>query len=279
MNIFTTFAPLMKKVGIILFMFLMLTSCNGSQQEEQENGAEALYSEALQAFEAGNVNLCKILIDSIHSEYRMNVDVRKKAVSLMQEVKAYEDERTKQYFDSLRPIRQAQYDSLSNYFRVSGDTAYYDYVKYVHRSQSGAAPRISLIAEVKDNGDLQLISVYMGKKLDHKRVRVTNKDNFFVESAEISLDSPYNNRFDDFGTRWEYLTLTGDNMGDLPSFISSNAETQLKVTLFADSIEKKKGKKAVSYTYLLDPQDRKAIKQAVELSRVLNDINKLKVEN
>ncbi len=138
MNIFTTFAPLMKKVGIILFMFLMflmLTSCNGSQQEEQENGAEALYCEARQAFEAGNVNLCKILIDSIHSEYRMNVDVRKKAVSLMQEVKAYEDERTKQYFDSLRPIRQAQYDSLSNYFRVSGDTAYYDYVKGIENLQ------------------------------------------------------------------------------------------------------------------------------------------------
>lgn len=264
----------MKRYFLILITALSLFAC--TQQKEEDNGAELLYQEARQAFADGNVNRCKLLIDSIHSAYRMDVEVRKQAAALMQEVKIYEDERTQHYIDSLRPIRQSQFDSLARDFRISGDTAYYDYVKYVHRSQSSAVPRISLIAEVKDNGELQLISVYMGKKLDHKRVRVTNKENFFVESNEISLDSPYNNQFDDFGTRWEYLTLTEGNQNDLASFISSNAETQLKVTLFADSIDTKRGRKAVTYTYLLDPQDRKAIKEAVEFSNVTKDLNKMR---
>lgn len=261
----------MQKLGVILFLCLMLTSCNGGQQEE--NGAETLYAEAEKCFTEGNYNRSKILIDSIHTEFRLKVDVRKRADSLMKLIKAAEDERTKAYFDSLRPYKEAEFESLVKNFRITSDTAYHNFTKYTHKNQCAGAPRISLIAEVKDNGDLQIISVYSGRKLNHKQVKVTNKENLFVETASIDLDSPYNNRFDDYGTQWEYVTYLDYNMGDLPSFIAENADNQLKVTLIADSIETKKGKKADTYTYFLDPMDRTAVKEAVELSGVLKELS------
>ncbi|MCQ2351750.1 MAG: hypothetical protein MJ003_07270 [Paludibacteraceae bacterium] len=260
---------------LILCLAVVLASCNGGKQEG--SGAEKLYAKADSACKAGNYNLSKVLIDSIHKIYRMDVEIRKKAKSLMSEVDSIEYARTQAYFDSIRPFRQATADSLLKNFTVSSDTAYYNYKKYVHKNQNAAAPRKSLIAEVKEDGELQLISVYMGSKLNHKKVKVSNKENFYVETETIGLDSPYNNRFDDFGTRWEYLTFTGDNMGDVPVFIYSNFDKPLKITLIADSIETKKGKKASTYIYMLDPQDRTAIKQAVELSNVLNELNKMRL--
>ncbi len=275
MKFFYYLCPLMKKLGVILLFCLALTSCNSGQQEEV-NGAEFLYTEAEKCYASGNYNRSKILIDSIHSEYRLEVDVRKRAVELMRKVKTAEDERTKAYFDSIRPYKEAEFEEIAKNFRITSDTAYHNYTQYTHKYQCAGAPRISLIAEVRDNGDLQLVSVYSGRKLNHKKVKVENKENLFVETESIDLDSPYNNRFEDYGTQWEYVTFLDYNMGDLASFIAENADNQLKVTLIADSVETRKGKKAVSYTYFLDPMDRTAIKDAVNLSGVLKDLYRMK---
>lgn len=266
----------MRKLLFIFMTTLSLVSC--TQQKETENKAETLYAEAEKAYADGNYNRSKLLIDSIHATYRMDVEVRKKALNLMHEINAREEERTHEYLMSIKPRRVAEFDSLLKFFAVSSDSEYFNYTKYVHKSQNSSTPRISLVAEVKDNGEMQIISVYMGNKLDHKRVRVQNKDNMFVETEEISLDSPYNNRFDDFGTRWEYITFTSGNYGSVPTFVAENADKQLKVTLIADSVDTKNQKKAVTYSYWLDPQDRKAIKQALELSQVASDLYKINKE-
>lgn len=255
-----------KKFLIFISLLAMLTSCTTSDQQKQDDGSEALYAEAEQCYTNGNYSRGKILIDSIHTKYRRNVELRKRASALMTEITSAEHERNRHYADSIRPIRQAEFDALIKNFRVSSDSAYLSYKKYIHKNQRASSPRISLVAEVKEDGEIHLISVYMGKKLNHQKVKVSTKDNFFVETESISLDSPYNNQFDDFGTRWEYLTFTKATMGDLPTFIADNADKPLKVTLISEKS---------SYSYNLAPSDRAAIKQAVELSAIEKDIIEL----
>ncbi len=253
---------------------LFAASCTNTTNEN--NDAENLYAEAEKCFSEGNYSKSKMLIDSLHSSYRRNVELRKKASSLMTEISIAEQERNRRYADSLSPIRLAEYNALLKNFVLSPDTAYFDYKKYLHKSTASKGPRITLMAEVKDDGELQLISVYMGRRLDHVRVRVSTKDKFFVESGYISLDSPYNNRFDDFGTRWEYLTITDENLNDMPSFIADNANKQLRVTLIADSVTNSKGvRKADTYSYNLEPSDSKAIMQSVELAKLAKDLREL----
>ena len=273
--IFAPYLIKMKNYSIIAAaLLLILASCTPTKEEDK--GAENLYIEAEKCFSEGNYSRSKLLIDSIHSAYRRNVEVRKKASLLMTEITAAEQERNRQYADSIRPIRQAEFNALLKNFAVSPDTAYFDYKKYIHKSLLSKGPRINIIAEVKDDGELQLISVYMGRKLDHVKVKVSTKNNFFVESGSISLDSPYNNRFDDFGTRWEYLTITGENLNGLHTFIADNESKPLRVTLISDSVVNSKGvKKPDTYSYNLEPSDRKAIKQSVELSILAKDLKEL----
>lgn len=265
----------MKKYFIIsALLMLLLASCTDTKEENKD--AENLYIEAEKCFSEGNYSRSKVLIDSINTSYRRNIEVRKKASSLMTEIISAEQERTRRYADSVRPIRQAEFDALIKNFALSPDTAYFDYKKYIHKTTLSKGPRITIMAEVKDDGELQLISIYMGKKLDHTKVRVSTKDNFFVESGHISLDSPYNNRFDDFGTHWEYLTISKENLGDIPTFIADNESKPLRVTLIADSVVNSKGvKKADTYSYSLEPADRKAIKQSVQLSTLAKDLKEL----
>lgn len=265
----------MKRISYIAAVFLLvLASC--TQTKTEDNGAENLYIEAEKCYQNGNYSRSKVLIDSINTSYRRNVEVRKKAANLLMEINASEQERNRHYADSVRPIRQAELDALLKNFSVSPDTAYFDYKKYVHKTLVSKGPRTGIIAEVKDDGELQLISVYTGRKLDHVKVRVSTKDNFFVESGYISLDSPYNNRFDDFGTRWEYLTISGENLADMPTFIADNEGKPLRITLVADSIANAKGvRKADTYSYNMEPADRKAIKQSVQLSVLVKDLKEL----
>ncbi|MBP7210480.1 MAG: hypothetical protein KBA02_04735 [Paludibacteraceae bacterium] len=255
---------MMKKFNFILLIQVALfLSCSHTP----ERTAADLYQTAQQYFEQNNLNAAKQVIDSIHTTFHNDVEVRKLARELMFKIQQKEEKRNVAYYDSMLLIKEPILAEYSKQFILSKDSEYFDYKLYTHRSQTIAyMPHTNILCEVKENGELTLVSVFLGRKLDHTSFRITAKD-IFAETFEVPLSSEYNYHFDDMGSRWEYVTFTPEYQNNVAGFIAQYADQSLKVTL--------KSQKS-SYNYFLEKRDKEAIKEAVDFSIVTKEVYILK---
>lgn len=255
----------MKKAKFIsgLCLAILLSACSG---EERPTASDVLQA-AQSNYESGNYNVAKQLIDSIHTSYKQDVDVRRQAQKLEYAIGIDEEERNITFNDSLLAITVPQTESYRKLFIQSADTAYFDYKIYTHKLQTiGYRPRTNILCELKENGDMNVISVYNGAPFNHVAFRVSCGD-VFMETDSVSLASPYNNRFDDLGSRWEYVTYTPELQNNIAGFVATYSNKPLKVTLKNNSAKKN------SYTFFLTAADRQAIKESYEYSQLLKDID------
>ena len=102
-----------------------------------------------------------------------------------------------------------------------------------------------------ENGDVDLVSVYCGKALNHTQVEVKAGD-LYVTTAVVGLDNACNYRFTDEGVCWEYLTFKHDTENGVLAFIASaDPKERIRVTLHGDR----------KYSFLLEPADRQALSE------------------
>lgn len=91
----------MKKVILLACLCCTLFSC-----EDVEKKAGEKLQAAREAFELGNYNEAKILIDSIKMLYPKAFETRRAGIGLMQEVELKEQEKSLVYLDSMLQAKQ-----------------------------------------------------------------------------------------------------------------------------------------------------------------------------
>ncbi|MEE0990838.1 MAG: hypothetical protein UIC45_05930 [Paludibacteraceae bacterium] len=232
----------MRKIyNIVIVLIVCLSSCAPNHKEQAEN----ILLRASSLYTSDSLNSAKILIDSIHSTYPNEVQVRKSASELMYKIEYKENTRNLVYFDSVLLVIKERYKSIAKDFTIA-DTTYSSKRVYIHKKRGkNYYPRTSLLAEVEENGDLILISVYSGKKIAHDSLKVSFSD-LYASTRKVPTSSAYNYSFTDLGVNWEYVTFTEETLNDVYGFIFLYSDKLLTVSLYGDK----------KYSYFLENEDK-----------------------
>ena len=244
-----------------LYIALVLVACLSSCAPSGKKQAENMLLRASSLYEANNLNSAKILIDSIHSTYPNEVDVRRNAANLMNKIEYKENARNLVYFDSLLLVIKEKYDSASVNFLL-GDTTYSSKKVYTHKKRAkNYYPRTNLVAEVEENGDINLISVYTGRKIAHDSVKVSYSD-LYATTLKVPTSSSYNYSFTDLGVNWEYVTFTQKNQNNILGFIELYSDKLLTVSLYGNK----------TYNYFLEKEDKKILTETVQFANIKKEL-------
>ena len=248
----------MRKIyNIVIVLIVCLSSCAPNHKEQAEN----MLLRASSLYTSDSLNSAKILIDSIHSTYPNEVQVRKSASELMNKIEYRENTRNLQYFDSLYVGLKQSYDSVAKNFTIA-DTTYSSKKVYVHKKRGkNYYPRTNLVAEVQENGDLNLISVYSGKKLAHDSVKVSFSD-LYASTLKVPTSSAYNYSFTDLGVNWEYVTFNQTKQNNVLGFIALYQDKLLTVSLYGEK----------NHKYFLEIEDKKILTETVQFANIRKEL-------
>ena len=238
---------------------LSLVSCG----ESAEQSAANLLQQADAAYATGNFQSAKIFIDSIRVTYPDVIDVRRKARELKRSVELAEQQRTLDYCRESLAKLEARRDSLLPSFEYEADKRYQDEGSYIVPSQSLRLNVFNslLRARVTESGKAYITSIYRGKRIAHRSVKVSSGESY------VSCSEPFmSHTFRNLGVNNERLDFIAGEDGGLMGFIAT-AHGPLTVEL-----EGELGK----YSYTLRESDAKAIASVLELSMVLSAIAEFK---
>lgn len=238
---------------------LALVSCGESAEQRAGN----LLHQADAAYSAGNYQSAKVLIDSIRVTYPDVIDVRRKALELKRSVELAEQQRTLDHCRASLARLEARRDSLLPSFEYEADKRYQDEGFYIVPSQSLRLNVYNslLRARVTESGRAYITSLYRGKRIAHRSVKVSSGDSY------ASCSEPFvSHTFRNLGVNNERLDFIAGEDGGLMNFIAT-ARGPLTVEL-----EGEQGK----HSYALRESDAKAIASVLELSMVLTAITEYK---
>ena len=176
----------MKKVILLACLCCTLFSC-----EDVEKKAGEKLQAAREAFELGNYNEAKILIDSIKMLYPKAFETRRAGIGLMQEVELKEQEKSLVYLDSMLQAKQKDFDAIKGKYTFEKDAEYQNIGNYLHPSQviEKNLHRSFLRFQVDENGVMSMTSIYCGAgNIHHVGVKVMTPDGSFAETP-TSKDS------------------------------------------------------------------------------------------
>lgn len=252
----------MKRLSYLFFslvMVLFFLSC----EDSVESKARELLAQAGNEYATGNYNAARLLIDSIKVTYPKAYKTRREAELMRREVLVKEKERDVSFYDETLSSLLEQRDSLSGMFTFSKDSRFQDEGVYTVPSQAISLNPYNcfLRASVKENGDTYIASLYRGKRIAHKSVRVSAGDSFVDCSSPLVTRS-----YKELGVYNERLDFKYGADGGIMDFIAASGGP-FKVTLEGSS-----GK----YEYTLRHDDVLAISQVLEMSKVLNAISETK---
>lgn len=171
----------MKKIAICIpLVAALLIACGGDRKaaEERLARAQALY-ERNEFFGAKNE------IDSLKTLYPKEVNVLRRALTLMRQVELKEAERNMAFCDSLLPIKREEVAELKEGFVFEKDSAYEEIGNYIWKRQTieRNVQRCYVRCGVNEEGEMYLASVFYGSKpIEHTGIRLSTKD-----GQELSL--------------------------------------------------------------------------------------------
>ncbi len=243
-------------------MMTITLGCKGRQ-------AKTDYMElARKAASCNQFQLAKAYIDSVRVQEPDNYSLIRESRVLLHDIEFAEQQRTRDYCDSLLKVRQAEFPLRQKDFIFQQNKDYGNIGYYVNIRQQTTknANRTYLQARVEEDGKLLVTSYYCGgASLSHTRLRIYSKDGSFVETLDVPKDGFANYAFSDEDANYEMVRFNEKRLNGLLDFIKIHADEALKVEL-----EGTRNK-----TYTLENQDKQAILGAAELSVVLSDINRL----
>lgn len=234
---------------------LLLGACESSV----EDSARALLDKAGNEYSAGNYNAARLLIDSIKTTYPKAYKTRREAELMRREVLLKEKERDLDFYRETIASLALQRDSISKTLTYNKDSRFQDAGVYTAPSQAMALNPFNsfLRASVKENGDTYITSLYRGKRISHKGVRVSAGDSF------VDCNTPFLARsYKELGVYNERLDFKYGTDGGIMDFIAASAGP-FKVKLEGSNGE---------YEYTLRHDDVLAISDVLALSKVLRAI-------
>lgn len=252
----------MKKVILLACLCCTLFSC-----EDVEKKAGEKLQAAREAFELGNYNEAKILIDSIKMLYPKAFETRRAGIGLMQEVELKEQEKSLVYLDSMLQAKQKDFDAIKGKYTFEKDPEYQNIGNYLHPSQviEKNLHRSFLRFQVDENGVMSMTSIYCGAgNIHHVGVKVTTPDGSFAETP-TSKDSYETS---DMNEKIEKADYKLGEDGNVIEFLNLNKDKNIRVEFIGDR----------RYTTTMSPTDRQAVAGVYELSKILSAIQQIKKE-
>lgn len=250
----------MKKVILLACLCCTLFSC-----EDVEKKAGEKLQAAREAFELGNYNEAKILIDSIKMLYPKAFETRRAGIGLMQEVELKEQEKSLVYLDSMLQAKQKDFDAIKGKYTFEKDAEYQNIGNYLHPSQviEKNLHRSFLRFQVDENGVMSMTSIYCGAhNIHHVAVKVTAPDGSFAETpaAKDSYETT------DLGEKIEKADFKLGEDGNVMGFLYLNKDKNIKVNYQGER----------PYSITMTAADRQALASIYELAQLLSFMTEIK---
>ena len=250
----------MKKVILLACLCCTLFSC-----EDVEKKAGEKLQAAREAFELGNYNEAKILIDSIKMLYPKAFETRRAGIGLMQEVELKEQEKSLVYLDSMLQAKQKDFDAIKGKYTFEKDAEYQNIGNYLHPSQviEKNLHRSFLRFQVDENGVMSMTSIYCGAHtIHHVAVKVTPPDGSFAETpaAKDSYETT------DLGEKIEKADFKLGEDGNVMGFLYLNKDKNIKVNYQGER----------PYSITMTAADRQALASVYELAQLLSSMTEIK---
>lgn len=250
----------MKKVILLACLCCTLFSC-----EDVEKKAGEKLQAAREAFELGNYNEAKILIDSIKMLYPKAFETRRAGIGLMQEVELKEQEKSLAYLDSMLQAKQKDFDAIKGKYTFEKDAEYQNIGNYLHPSQviEKNLHRSFLRFQVDENGVMSMTSIYCGAhNIHHVAVKVTAPDGSFAETpaAKDSYETT------DLGEKIEKADFKLGEDGNVMGFLYLNKDKNIKVNYQGER----------PYSITMTAADRQALASIYELAQLLSSMTEIK---
>ena len=249
----------MKKLLFPIVLMLLVVGCN-----DVEKLADVKLQEAKAAFQQGNFDIAKQLIDSIKLLYPKAFDTRRASLALQREVELAEQQKLVGEIDAEIAERQADIEAIKDQFVLEKDAEYQRIGNYMAPSQTVERniSRSFLRFQVSEEGKLSMTSIYYGNgNIHHTAVKVTAPDGSSAETPN-SKDS-YETT--DLGMHIEKADYNQGEDGGVIAFIASHKDQNLKVQFMGDK----------SYNTSMTVADRQAAASISELASLLNRITEL----
>ena len=232
--------------------------------EDIEKKADVKLQEARAAFEQGNFEVAKQLIDSIKVLYPKAFDTRKASLALQREVELAEQRQLVDSIDSELAEMQQAIEGIKDRFVLEKDEQYQRIGNYFDKSQTVEKNihRSFLRFQVSEEGKLSMTSIYCGaSNIHHTAVKVTAPDGSLAETPN-SKDSYETS---DLGEQIEKADYKYGEDGGVIDFITAHQTDNLKVQFMGDR----------NYSTSMTAADRKAAANVRELATLLNNIANL----
>lgn len=251
----------MKRYGLsVLLALTVLSGCGDGGEKE----AQKRLQKAEIALQQDNFSEAKLQIDSIKVLYPKAFEARKQGIRLMQQVDLKEQQKTLVYLDSMMQVKQLQFDSIKGNFVLEKDTAYQEVGNWFYPTQivEKNIGRSFLRAQVNELGEMSLTSIYCaGGKLNHTSVKVSVGDTF--AETPMAKDSYVTT---DLGRTIEKADYKVGEDGGVAGFIVANQDKNIQLQFVGDK----------TYCTTLQRNDRKAIVELMELSRILSGMEEIR---
>ena len=251
----------MKRYGLsVLLALTVLSGCGDGGEKE----AQKRLQKAEIALQQDNFSEAKLQIDSIKVLYPKAFEARKQGIRLMQQVDLKEQQKTLVYLDSMMQVKQLQFDSIKGNFVLEKDTAYQEVGNWFYPTQivEKNIGRSFLRAQVNELGEMSLTSIYCaGGKLNHASVKVSVGDTF--AETPMAKDSYVTT---DLGRTIEKADYKVGEDGGVAGFIVANQDKNIQLQFVGDK----------TYRTTLQKNDRKAIVELMELSRILSGMEEIR---
>jgi hypothetical protein len=266
---FISFIPLNmvtdKIKRLLLLGFLFLAGCNTNDP------ARLQLEQARDLYENAQYGSAKQTLDELKAQYPKVFEVQKEAIHLMREIEVKEQERNLIFCDSMLLVRQAEADSMKQYF-IFEKTEYDASGRYVDKSWNPAAGSGAnfIKTSVNERNEIALTAVYKGAAIQYDRLKVSIPAGEYAETQAIPFDGGTNYSFKDgTGITCQIVTFQKSRDKRVISFIYNYALEKI-------TMEYAGGKKVVSR--IISGKEKQALVKTVDFTAILKDIDRLKKE-
>jgi hypothetical protein len=236
-----------------------LIGCNDIEKQ-----ADMKLQEAKVAFQQGNLEMAKQLIDSIKILFPKAFDTRRASLALQREVELAEQHQLVDTIDVKLAETQQAVEVIKDKFVLEKDEQYQRVGNYFDKSQTVEKNihRSFLRFQVSEEGKLSMTSTYCGAgNIHHTAVKVTAPDG----SSAQTPNSKDSYETSDLGEQIEKADYKYGEDGGVIDFIAAHQDENLKVQFVGDR----------SFNTSMTAADRKAAANIRELATLLNSITEL----
>jgi len=262
MFITNSFRKMKTHAYLLLIVLFVLGACSQGNRQAQQ-----LLDRATAAFEAGQLENSKNLIDSIKILFPKAYETRHAGNELLRQVEKGIQQRNIQFMDSTIQVRTKQVEDIRSKYAYERDTAYQQTGRFLDPSQviEKNTSRSFLRFQTEEDGRMSITSVYVGgSNIHHTSVKVTAPDGTYAETPS-SADS-YETT--DMGLKIEKADYPLEKDGGLTNFICQHAKDNLKMQFIGDR----------TVNVPLTASDRQACVKVYELSQLLSEITSIKAQ-